>query len=75
LRKLWLNRGKIHRLGRIAVAAGRAPAIAEVQPLFDRAPVRFVGYGETQTRAARGEGSFSNGEAMGGAENFCLLFV
>jgi hypothetical protein len=59
-------------------AAGCAPAVAEVQTLFDDAPVRF-GDREAQTRAAGGEGSFADGAGHDRLRKFlptfCLISV
>ena len=61
-------------------AAGGAPAVAEVQALFDRPPVRLGSDGEAQARAAGGEGSFTDGAGHDGdpkkfLPTFCLISV
>src|SRR5262249_8041606 len=60
-------------------AAGRAPAVAEVQTLFDHAPIRLRGHGKAQSRAAGGERGFTNGAGHDQSRKFlptfCLLSV
>src|SRR5262249_4371529 len=60
-------------------AAGCAPAIAEMETLFDHAPVWLRRDREAQSRAAGCEGSFTNGarhdESGKFLPTFCLLSV
>jgi hypothetical protein len=53
-------------------AAGGSLAVAEMQTLFDDGPVRLAADGETQARAAGGEGGFSNGAALFAGVGGCL---